>query len=63
MAFEKELAMFNDQSGCYLRSLAMELLPKRDYMADVLRKAGFEPIVPQGGYFIMADFSKFGRLT
>lgn len=29
---------------------------KRDYLLDVLRKAGFEVMRPQGSYFIMADW-------
>ena len=61
ICFEREIAIFN-QPECYFQSLAMELLPKRDYIADVLRTAGLEPIIPQGGYFIMADFTKLGML-
>ncbi|XP_055896153.1 kynurenine aminotransferase-like isoform X2 [Biomphalaria glabrata] len=41
----------------YLTSLAKELQPKRDYLASVLAEVGMKPVVPQGGYFMMADYS------
>ena len=31
-------------------------------MAAVLREVGFDPIIPEGGYFMMADTSGLGRL-
>lgn len=59
MAFEKELTRLNDEE-CYFYSLARELEPKRDYMAQFLKKAGMKPIVPEGGYFMIADWSPLG---
>lgn len=45
----------------YLKTkMVEELLPKREYMANFLRKAGFKPIIPESGYFMMADFSALG---
>ncbi|GFN88331.1 kynurenine--oxoglutarate transaminase 3 [Plakobranchus ocellatus] len=41
----------------YLTSLAQELLPKRDNLAHVLAGLGMKPVVPDGGYFMMADYS------
>jgi len=40
---------------CYFTSLADELLPKRDEMADLLKSIGLKPIIPEGGYFMVAD--------
>lgn len=45
----------------YLTSLAKELQPKRDYLASVLAEVGMKPVVPQGGYFMMADYSNLGQ--
>jgi len=33
---------------------------KRDLMAKLLTDVGFKPIIPQGGYFMMADTSDIG---
>ena len=35
---------------------------KRDLMAKLLSEVGFKPIMPQGGYFMMADTSDIGKL-
>lgn len=56
MAFEKELTRLNDNE-CYFNSISVELEPKRDYMAKILQDAGMNPIVPEGGYFMIADWS------
>ncbi|KAH7716672.1 kynurenine-oxoglutarate transaminase [Aphelenchoides avenae] len=61
-AFEEELALWDagrvDQS--FLRTqMVAELLPKRSRLLQSLRKAGFKPLIPDAGYFIMADFSAF----
>lgn len=32
---------------------------KRDHLADSLRQGGIEPFVPEGGFFIMADTSRY----
>ncbi|RUS87214.1 hypothetical protein EGW08_005054 [Elysia chlorotica] len=41
----------------YLTSLAEELLPKRDNLVQQLVDAGLKPVVPEGGYFMMADYT------
>merc|ERR1712226_1232356 len=43
---------------CYFTSLADELLPKRDQMAKLLKEIGLKPVIPEGGYFMMADASE-----
>ena len=46
---------------CYFDSLAnKELLPKPDYMAKFLTDCGMKPVVPEGGYFMVADWTSLG---
>ena len=33
---------------------------KRDLMAKLLTDVGLKPVIPQGGYFMMADTSDIG---
>ncbi|XP_070177162.1 kynurenine--oxoglutarate transaminase 3-like isoform X2 [Littorina saxatilis] len=47
-----------DSVDCYFKSLALELLPKRDELAQVLEGLGMHPVVPEGGYFMLADISQ-----
>uniref|UniRef100_A0A6A7FVK6 Kynurenine--oxoglutarate transaminase 3-like n=2 Tax=Hirondellea gigas TaxID=1518452 RepID=A0A6A7FVK6_9CRUS len=55
-AFERETALLSKNSpNCYFLSLAREAEAKRDILVFLLREAGLKPIVPQGGYFVMAD--------
>ncbi|CAH0600784.1 unnamed protein product [Chrysodeixis includens] len=49
-----------DSPDCYLTALARELLPKRDFLVKSLTENGFLPYVPEGGYFIVADWTKLG---
>ncbi|XP_038601697.1 kynurenine--oxoglutarate transaminase 3 isoform X2 [Tachyglossus aculeatus] len=46
-----------DDPECYFNSLPRELEGKRDRMARLLQSIGLKPIVPEGGYFIIADVS------
>jgi kynurenine--oxoglutarate transaminase/cysteine-S-conjugate beta-lyase/glutamine--phenylpyruvate transaminase len=48
--------------GLYWSSLRAELRAKRNRMAKTLEKANMRPIIPQGGYFMMADFSKWAKM-
>ncbi|KAL4714618.1 hypothetical protein ACJJTC_019681 [Scirpophaga incertulas] len=59
-SFEFELARYNSPD-CYFFSLATELLPKRDFLVKTLRDNGFNPTVPDGGYFIIADWTKLAN--
>ncbi|XP_018416892.1 PREDICTED: kynurenine--oxoglutarate transaminase 3 isoform X2 [Nanorana parkeri] len=49
-----------DEPECYFNSLPRELQAKRDRMARLLQEAGLQPVVPEGGYFIIADVSVLG---
>ncbi|MXQ88749.1 hypothetical protein E5288_WYG003377 [Bos mutus] len=46
-----------DDPECYFNSLPKELEVKRDRMVHLLESVGLKPIVPDGGYFIIADVS------
>ena len=35
---------------------------KRDKMAKFLSEVGMAPVIPDGGYFMIADFSALGKL-
>lgn len=59
IGFETEIPRIGTKD-CFFHSLPPSLKSKRDFMADFLSKAGMNPTVPQGGYFMMADWSKLG---
>jgi kynurenine--oxoglutarate transaminase/cysteine-S-conjugate beta-lyase/glutamine--phenylpyruvate transaminase len=55
--FEYELKRLNSPE-CYFNSISNEFLEKRDKIVQVLKECGMKPIVPDGGYFILADYSQ-----
>lgn len=57
-ALEHELSVYDDEKECYLHSVQAELKSKRDRMAAFLSDVGLDPIIPEAGYFMLADFSK-----
>ena len=56
---EYELTRLNSPE-CYFYSISREFQEKRDRFARVLHECGMKPIIPDGGYFMLADFSRFG---
>ena len=54
--FEKEMSRL-DQDDCYFKSISVDLQRKRDFLASVLTEVGMKPVIPEGGYFMMADWS------
>jgi kynurenine--oxoglutarate transaminase/cysteine-S-conjugate beta-lyase/glutamine--phenylpyruvate transaminase len=48
------------QPDCYFSELAHTTERKRDEMAEVLREVGMEPILPDAGYFMVADTAPLG---
>ncbi|XP_069795223.1 kynurenine--oxoglutarate transaminase 3-like isoform X2 [Narcine bancroftii] len=52
----KESSRLNEQD-CYFTSLARELEAKRNRMAKLLLAAGMKPVIPEGGYFMLANIS------
>ncbi|CAD5113751.1 DgyrCDS2916 [Dimorphilus gyrociliatus] len=58
MAVEREIPKLGSGcKDCYLLKLARELQPKRDFLAKCLQEVGMKPIIPDGGYFMIADYS------
>jgi kynurenine--oxoglutarate transaminase/cysteine-S-conjugate beta-lyase/glutamine--phenylpyruvate transaminase len=55
-----ELTRLNSPES-YFKTIAVDLQKKRDYIAKILEEAGMNPVVPEGGYFILADWSKLGK--
>ena len=51
----------SNSAECYFNSISEELRPKRDKMAKFLEKLGVVPTVPEGGYFMVADFSHLSK--
>ena len=45
----------------YYVDLAALYQRKRDRMLDILRQAGFRPIVPSGAYYIMSEIGEFAQ--
>ena len=41
----------------YFKSISVDLKDKRDFLAEVLTDVGMKPVIPEGGYFMMADWS------
>ena len=44
----------------YFKTFPVKLAAKRDRLASILRDVGLKPIIPQGGYFLVADCSSLG---
>lgn len=62
-AFEHEMDLLrsNKTIGFWEKELRSDLLDKRNRMAGILSKANMRPIIPQGGYFMVADFSDLAK--
>lgn len=60
--FDTEMALMGTDKS-YFRTLPKELQAKRDRMAQVLRDVGLKPIIPQGGYFMIADASNMSMFA
>jgi kynurenine--oxoglutarate transaminase/cysteine-S-conjugate beta-lyase/glutamine--phenylpyruvate transaminase len=61
IGLEREEKLLGTEES-YFHEMTTSLLKKRDYEVKILRDAGFDPVVPDGGYFIMADTSKLGTV-
>ena len=47
--------MGSDES--YFTWIKWKLKESRDMLVESLKEVGFEPHLPQGGYFVMAEYS------
>jgi kynurenine--oxoglutarate transaminase/cysteine-S-conjugate beta-lyase/glutamine--phenylpyruvate transaminase len=57
--FEYELKRLNSPE-CYFNSISNEFIDKRDKLIKVLEECGMKPVVPDGGYFVIANYSHLG---
>jgi aspartate/methionine/tyrosine aminotransferase len=48
------------EGGSYYRTLATDMARRRDLLLEALAPTPFIPIVPDGGYFVLADSSALG---
>ena len=59
-AFELELKRI-ESPECYFTSISVDLQKRRDMIVNILEEAGLPPVVPEGGYFIMADWTPLSK--
>ncbi len=57
IGFEIEMERM-DNPDSFWKELAEMLEPKRDRMSAFLSSVSMNPTIPEGGYFMIADFSK-----
>uniref|UniRef100_A0A5S6Q4M2 Aminotran_1_2 domain-containing protein n=1 Tax=Trichuris muris TaxID=70415 RepID=A0A5S6Q4M2_TRIMR len=58
--FENQLKLFPTQD-CYFLEMPRILQPKRDLLAEILLEGNFEPVIPEGGYFMVADYKNLNH--
>lgn len=58
--FEREHEVFGSPES-YFQLLPATLSHKRDKLASCLTSVGLKPIMPEGGYFLTADFSSLSK--
>ncbi|XP_009693990.1 PREDICTED: kynurenine--oxoglutarate transaminase 1 [Cariama cristata] len=56
--FQRELELYGKPES-YFVQLPKELQQKRDWLVQRLDAVGMKPIIPEGTYFLLADFSEF----
>ncbi|XP_025417824.1 kynurenine--oxoglutarate transaminase 3-like isoform X1 [Sipha flava] len=56
--FEHEISVLNT-SDSYFQNMSKELKPKMLYLSNVLQENGFTPVIPDGGYFMISNWTKF----
>ncbi|KAK3509477.1 hypothetical protein QTP70_035120 [Hemibagrus guttatus] len=56
VAFEREYELFGTEES-YFKQLPKELQSKRLKLAESLRSVGLQPILPEGGYFMITEIS------
>ncbi|CAH1733132.1 kynurenine aminotransferase-like isoform X1 [Aphis gossypii] len=54
--FEHEISAL-DTPESYFQNLCKELRPKMLFLSNVLKETGFKPIIPDGGYFIISNWT------
>ncbi len=57
--FQKASIAALDLSNSYYEEMRNSYRKRRDLMVEGLNKLGFDPVIPQGSYYIMASFDDF----
>uniref|UniRef100_A0AAR2KNM7 Aminotransferase class I/classII large domain-containing protein n=1 Tax=Pygocentrus nattereri TaxID=42514 RepID=A0AAR2KNM7_PYGNA len=60
MGFQREYDTFGTEDS-YFKQLPAQLHKKRLRLAECLRSVGLEPVMPQGGYFMITDISSLRK--
>lgn len=60
VGFQREYDVFGTEDS-YFHQLPLSLHEKRLRLADCLKSVGLKPILPQGGYFMIADISNLSK--
>lgn len=58
--FEREYEVFGTPES-YFQQLPAMLHHKKNKLASLLESVGLKPILPEGGYFMTADFSSISE--
>lgn len=59
-ALEVEIELLGSEES-HFHKLTKELVGKRDEMVKAIRDVGMIPVVPEGGYFILVDWTPIGN--
>lgn len=59
--FEREIERLGTPES-FFNILTTQLVEKRDYMLKELKALGMQVVIPQGGFFIIADWSNLGKI-
>lgn len=57
---EQETERYNTPDS-FFQSLSDDLQIKRDFMVNNLIKIGMKVVIPQGGYFMLVDWTDLGK--
>ncbi|RZF39995.1 hypothetical protein LSTR_LSTR002398 [Laodelphax striatellus] len=55
-SFELEMTRL-DSPDCFFNEISAILEPKRDFLVNALTHIGMKPVIPEGGYFVVADWT------
>jgi len=59
VALEKELTNLGTPAS-YFHKLREDLKEKRDFLVEAVRESGMNPVIPQGGYFLLTNWTPLG---
>lgn len=62
MIIERETERLNTPDS-FSKTISAHLLSKRDIIVKGLQEVGMKVVVPQAGYFLVADWAELGKLT